>query len=450
MRGGGSNTSLVRNYNERAVLLRLHQTGAASKREIADHLNLTPQAMVAIVDSLERRSLVKAIGKRTGVVGQPSTLYGINPDGAFSIGVKVGRRNLHTVLANFAGEILYRSHREYAVHEPESIMEAVTDFCGEVRDRLSTGEWERLTGLGLSAPYFLENWNAELDLPPHKLDMWRKVNLVEDIAERTGMAVYSENDGTAAAIGEFLFGAGRNHCNFLYIFVGTFIGGGIILDGQPFTGPNGNAGALGPLPVPPSKLDSVRALTNDGAEYLLHRASVSSLLQHLRHHGFAISSISELPQHIDAARPLVQEWLEDCSDALIWAIRSLIAFLDIEAVIIDGNLSKFLLAEIVDTVDRRMQKSGQTGVFLPGIVLGEVGAEAGAVGAAILPLFARFSPDRAILTNAPGREAYGSVSPLKPESPGADGRKKKTEPKAVLGRLGQLVQSCRVHGHQKA
>ncbi|MBL6946470.1 MAG: ROK family transcriptional regulator [Rhodospirillales bacterium] len=436
MRGGGSNTSLVRNYNERAVLLCLHQTGTASKREIADHLNLTPQAIVAIVDSLENRGLVKGVGKRTGGVGQPSTLYAINPDGAFSIGVKVGRRNLNMVLANFAGEILLRSHSEYAVHEPESIMEAITDFGDEVRGQLSDGESERLTGLGLSAPYFIEHWHKELDLPARKLDAWRTVNLVEDIAERTGMTVYSENDGTAAAIGEFLFGVGRNYRNFLYIFVGTFVGGGIILDGQPFTGPNGNAGALGPLPVPPSKLDSAQTSAKGGTEYLLHRASVGPLLHHLRHHGFEINSVSELPRHLDAARPLVQEWLEDCCEALVWTIQSLIAILDVEAVIIDGNLTKFLLAEIVDTVDRRMKKSAQTGVFLPSIVLGEVGAEAGAVGAAILPLFARFSPDRAILTNAPRRESYGSISPSKPDNPDAGGRKKRRNPGRFPAGLG--------------
>lgn len=436
MRGGGSNTSLVRNYNERAVLLRLHQTGTASKREIADHLNLTPQAMVAIVDSLESRGLVKDIGKRTGGVGQPSTLYGINPDGAFSVGVKVGRRNLNMVLANFAGEILFRRHSEYAVHEPSSIMEAITDFCAEVGDQLSPAERKRLTGLGLSAPYFIERWHAELDLPPRTLDDWRKVNLVEDIAERTGMPVHSENDGTAAAIGEFLFGIGRDYRNFLYVFIGTFVGGGIILDGQPFTGPNGNAGAVGPLPVPPSKLDSVQESSKDGTETLLHRASVSTLLHHMRHHGFEIGSSSELPRHLDRARPLVQEWLEDCCDGLVWAVQSLIALLDVEAVIIDGNIAKFLLAEIVDTVDRRMQKTGQTGVFLPDIVLGEVGAEAGAMGAAVLPLFARFSPDRAILTNASRRASKGSISSPVSGDTVTGGRTKRRAPRRSPADLG--------------
>jgi predicted NBD/HSP70 family sugar kinase len=272
----------------------------------------------------------------------------------------------------------------------------------------------RLTGVGLSAPYFIEHWHAEQDLPPGKLDAWRNVNLVEDISEHVGLPVFLENDGTAAAIGEFLFGVGRRYRDFLYIFIGTFVGGGIILDGQPFTGPNGNAGALGPLPVPPSKLNSVVPPAEGGAECLLHRASVATLLHHLRHHGIAITSVSELQRHMDRARPLVQEWLEDCSDALVWAIHSLVAFLDVEAVIIDGNLPKFLVAEIVDTVDRRMQKSGQIGVFLPDIALGEVGAEAGAVGAAVLPLFARFSPDRAILTNATRRKTPARTSPLTP------------------------------------
>src|SRR5579859_5811753 len=88
----GSNSVQVRRYNERVVLEALQRLGQASKAELARSANLTPQAVAAIVDHLEEVGLIRHEGKRVGQVGQPSTLYAPAPDGAFSIGLHIGRR----------------------------------------------------------------------------------------------------------------------------------------------------------------------------------------------------------------------------------------------------------------------------------------------------------------------------------------------------------------------
>src|SRR3954447_16866132 len=82
----GSNSVQIRHYNERVVLEALRRLGEASKADLARSANLTPQAVAGIVGALVDAGLVEQRGKRAGQVGQPSTMYSVAPDGAFSIG----------------------------------------------------------------------------------------------------------------------------------------------------------------------------------------------------------------------------------------------------------------------------------------------------------------------------------------------------------------------------
>ncbi len=79
----GSNSSGLRRYNERVMLTHLRKYRTASKSDLARATNLTPQAVTRIVDDLEQSELVIREGRRLGGLGQPSTLYAINPAGAY-------------------------------------------------------------------------------------------------------------------------------------------------------------------------------------------------------------------------------------------------------------------------------------------------------------------------------------------------------------------------------
>ena len=75
-------------------------------------LNLTNNAAGVIVKELETRNLVRVEGKRSGQRGQPATLIALNPDGAYSIGVKLGRRSVEALLVDFCGRIMERRRQE--------------------------------------------------------------------------------------------------------------------------------------------------------------------------------------------------------------------------------------------------------------------------------------------------------------------------------------------------
>ena len=101
----GTTQNGVRLYNERLTLSLIRQYGQLPKAEIARLTGLSAQTVSVIVRQLERDKLVIAGDKQRGKVGQPLVPFSLNPDGAFSIGLKVGRRSGDLILLDLAGKV---------------------------------------------------------------------------------------------------------------------------------------------------------------------------------------------------------------------------------------------------------------------------------------------------------------------------------------------------------
>ncbi len=392
----GSNSSGLRRYNERVLLTQLRRLGSASKVEMARLSNLTPQATTRIVDDLEQAGLVRQLGRRTGGLGQPSTLYGINPAGAYAIGVNVGRRDIQMLLMDFGGAIKGNVAHEFERPEPDFLLDRIEEGIHALTARLGPGEPGKLVGVGVAMPWFMGAWARELNMSPALAEAWNTIDFGGEVAKRTRFPVFFENDCSAAAIAELLFGLGMQIDNFLYAFIGTFIGGGVVLQGNLESGVHGNSGALASMPVLPSGLDSTPppALA---FETLANRASIFVLRRHLNARGFSINSISELADLPAVAQPVIDEWSEDCADALAFAFVSAMGVLDFEAIVIDGNLPRDLVAQLVEKVRKHLGASVPSGVFVPEVLVGNIGPDARAIGGAILPFYSNFSPDKTVM-----------------------------------------------------
>ncbi len=374
----------------------LRNTGSASKSDIARLVDLTPQAVTRIIDNFEQLGLVSRQGRRVSGKGQPSIMYSIDPRGAYSIGVKVGRSDLELLLMDFGGEVIARQSHPYGVPEPTFILPRIKAGIEELSSKVPEGAVDKLFGVGIAMPWFMGAWTKELEMSDELAQQWNDINFEAEVEQLTDLPVFVENDCSAAAIAELQFGRGVQQSNFLYVFLGTFVGGGLILQGKLEAGAHGNAGALASMPVPPSSLDSVPAPAGP-FEALLNRASLFVLRRHLAAHGIELHRVAHLHTVIDHARPLVQEWLDDCADALVHVLLSAVGVLDVEAVVIDGHLPSFLIAELAEMVRRRVHTHSPSGVFEPDILTGSVGADAVAYGGAILPFYANFVPDKAVL-----------------------------------------------------
>lgn len=255
---------------------------------------------------------------------------------------------------------------------------------------------ERIVGLGVAAPGNMGSWLDELDIPYAAYRAWNGFDLRARLEGATGFAVQLENDGTAATVAELFQGRGRQLNDFVYVFVGSALGGGVVLGGDCHRGAHGNAGDIGLMPTSPSLLST--ALRDQGRpDIVLTRGSINALIRHLHNSGVPIASRSDLDAALALHVGLVEEWLDDCADALVVPLLSAAAVLDVDAVVLDGDLPRPVLQSLILRLQDQLAAAVAEERSPPPVVLGRIGRQAAAIGAAILPLHANYSPNRGVL-----------------------------------------------------
>ncbi len=401
--GQGSNSAHVRQFNERVILSQLRRLGQASKADLARHANLTNNTAGVIVQELQASGLIRADGKRRGERGQPATLLTLDPAGAYSIGVKIGRRSVDTILVDFMGSVLDQRRHERSFPWPDEAIAMVAADVAAVRGALPAGGSARLAGLGVATPYSMGSWLRELDLPADAARAWIGVDVAARLAAATGLPTLLENDGTAAAMAELFQGRGREVDDFLYVFIGGAVGGGVVTGGECRRGVHGNAGDIGLMPVAGSRLPTAPAPSGT-YDILLTRASINALVRHLRGSGVPVLTRDDIDEAIAARGDLVEAWLDDCADALVAPLLAGASLLDVQAIVLDGDLPRPVLLSLVERLGRLLKAAAPEAREPPPLCLGRIGRQAAAIGAAILPLHLNYGPSREILV---GQELAG-------------------------------------------
>lgn len=386
--GGGSNQVRVRAYNERLVLSLVRQYPGCSKADIARLTGLSPQTVSVIMRSLESDELLIRGEPIRGRVGQPSVPMFINPEAVFSFGVKIGRRSADLVLMDFAGRIRQQKHQTYPYPHPDNLLPFICEGIAALEAGMDETQRGRIAGIGIAAPFELWNWAEEVGAPPGAMEIWREVDLQAAVQARMGHPVYLRNDATSACGAELVFGAGQRYPDFVYFYIGSFIGGGIVVNAALFVGRTGTAGAIGPLPVRDKHGET---------RQLLDIASIFVLENLLRERGIDPQPLwYAANEWIDFGEPL-EIWIQDTAAALAQAVVAAASIIDFAAAIIDGGFPGWVRKRLVQATIDAMNRLDLQGVVVPEIIEGEVGDQARAIGGASLPIFDRYLIDQTVL-----------------------------------------------------
>lgn len=381
----GSNHFGMRQFNERIVLQAIRLHGALPKAEVARLTRLSTQTASVIINGLLDDGLVIKQERVRGRIGQPSVPIALNPDGAFTLGIKVGRRSLDVLAMDFVGQVRYREMLSYEYPDPDIIFPAIEHKLALVDDQLGKLA-NRLVGVGVAAPLWLGGWRDFLGAPTSVMDAWHEIDIRCRIQTMTSLPVEFAKDTTAACVAELVAGQGRRLRNYLYLFIGTFIGGGLVIDGHLYPGSTGNAGAVGSLPL--------RSEDGKKPPQLLHKASGFVLEQLLKQHGHTAAAAHDERALSPQLAPHTIDWLKDACPALALTIISATALLDLDAVILDGSMHRTLIDRVVDETAAVLDSYSWEGLTRPHLLAGSIGADARAMGGALLPLYAHFAPNR--------------------------------------------------------
>ena len=373
----GANQSGLRDYNERLLLSMIQRFGPSAGSDLARQAGLSAQTVSVILRSLESDGLLKRGPPKRGKVGKPSIPMMLDADGAYSIGMKVGRRSADLAIMDLHGVIRHQLQTHYRYPMPDKVfgfLERGTDQLVAALPREHAG---RIGGIGIATPFEIWKWHETIGAPAKEFAAWKDIKFGEEVSRFSDLPVSVGNDATAACHAENVFGQGKQFDDYVYIFVGSFIGGGVVLDQSVYEGRFGNAGALGPL----------QSVGQGGrATQLLDTASLHLLETAIKDAGGDTSLLwandSDWNQFSEQLRP----WCELAGREIARAAMSACAVIDFEAVLIDGAFPEHVRKELVERTRFEVTKLDSRGLVIPKIEEGTVGANARVIGAAYRPL----------------------------------------------------------------
>ncbi len=307
-------------------------------------------------------------------------------DGLLVAGVDVGGTNIEVGLVDDGHTVHGRAKAATPTEGPDAVLDTIAELIRSL-DATPIAAGVGIPGVVhegqvLTVPN-LSNWNEKFDL-------------VEALQKRIDLPIALGNDANVGLLGEWLNGAAKGSRNVLGLWMGTGVGGGLILDGRPYNGSRGAAGEIGHVVVQVGG-----ALCTCGrrgcAEAYAGRRSMRGVASSMVEAGWK-TSLFDIQEEEEKSTLTSKVWAEALDDGddlatklfdtaiemLGVAVGSAVNLLDLEVVVVGGGLAEKLGSDLAD----RIAEAARPWMLQPNpelrFVVSELEDDAGVVGAASL------------------------------------------------------------------
>ncbi|WP_187978201.1 ROK family transcriptional regulator [Mycetocola sp. JXN-3] len=249
----GTNLPRLKNFNESVVLDSLRRApDGLSRVELATASGLSAQTVSNICRRLIDQGVIldegTVVPSAAGVGGKRRTLLHLNPDAYYAIGVHLDPAVATVAVLNVTGAVLAeRRHPMHDVTEPDRVLADIARLVSELIESAKLPR-DRILGLGVAAPGPID-LDSGVIIDPPQLRGWGRVPVRDRLAELTGLPVILDKDVTAAVIAE-RWAAGPAAADvdtFVFFYIGTGSGMGLVVNDTVLRGVSGNAGEVGGL-----------------------------------------------------------------------------------------------------------------------------------------------------------------------------------------------------------
>jgi glucokinase len=309
------------------------------------------------------------------------------------VGLDLGGTNLYAVVLDGEDVIGHAKLRTPMSGDRAGVLDVMDAAVHDALDAAGQA-LDDVSGIGVGTPgVVMEGTVGGAANVPGFLERFSLADLLHQKTERP---VRVTNDVTAAGVGEHRLGAAKGTDDVLTVFVGTGVGGGIVLGGQPFEGGAGGAGEFGHIVVqrggavcPCGRRGCVEAYAGRramalAAERALAAGRPTILFEVMREKGKSRPTSGVFKEAYERGDELVADLLDDAIEALGAGIASSVNLLDVDVVVLGGGLADKLGEWFRTRVDAAMRPH----LFLHPprvrLVAAELGDEGGAIGAALL------------------------------------------------------------------
>lgn len=280
----------------------------------------------------------KSISELVGHVGQLNS---------WAIGVDLGAQSMRGAWVSSKGQLFDPIKWETKVEEgKEKVLNRMVALVEELLKNPPEGVDPKTDclGAGFAIPGILHLKKGVVVQSPHFPD-WKRFSVHEKLRKKLKHSVSIDNDGNCAAIGEKVFGACKNYDDFVYVTLGTGIGGALFLNGDIYHGSLGMAGEIGHITVDPQGLPE--STGNRGSVELYASASgLSRVIEELKEKFpdiqvenpedlFELYKRGNKYEHFD----VIEKIFNDMGDALGVMLANVVNTLDPQAICFSGGLT---------------------------------------------------------------------------------------------------------------
>lgn len=308
----------------------------------------------------------------------------------YVIGVDLGGTKINTVLADLHGNVI--SQKTLPTEAKEGELPVLNRIIETVETVILEGKvsMDHIKAIGIGSPGPLDAKKGVIISTPNL--PFKNFNLVKPLSEKFNMPVYIDNDANVAAIGEFMFGAGKGSTNMVYFTVSTGVGGGAVLNGKIYRGATSNALEIGHTTILPDgprcncgnigcleSLSSGTAIGKKGTEAV--KSNVETSLK-------KYDKITSYEVFVEAAAGdrVAKEIIDSALNYLGIGVSNAVLTFDPEVVIIGGGVSnagEIVFERVREVVNARCFKTmAENCKILPA----GLGTNAGVIGAVALAI----------------------------------------------------------------
>jgi predicted NBD/HSP70 family sugar kinase len=249
----GANLPRIADFNQAVILDAVRRApDGLSRVELAELTGLSAQSVSNITRRLLSRDLITEAGTLVPAGrGKPRTLLRLHRRGHFAIGVHIDPTVTTVVLLDLVGEVVASIRTLPASAAPPPQLVAAITRAADDLVASSGVDARRVLGLGIAAPGPVDPGTGAVLAPP-LLPEWTSVELRGLLHEATGYPVVLHKDAAAAALAELWRGPQGSAAaleDFVFLYVGTGLGAGLVIGGELLSGSTNNAGEIGHLMV---------------------------------------------------------------------------------------------------------------------------------------------------------------------------------------------------------
>ncbi len=301
-------------------------------------------------------------------------------------GVDLGGTNITAVLLNGDDEIVDRERRKTPEGGPEAVVAQIVKAVAKLDKE------PRAIGVGAPGPIR----DGVVMTAPNLVGWQEPFDLAGALRDALDLPVGVDNDATVGALGEWTAGAGRGASCLLGAWIGTGVGGGLVLDGRPYRGAFGGAGEFGHMIVHRGgalcgcgrrgcvEAYAGRAALEGAAVTAAQAGRPTAMLEIQERLGKRRMTSAVWATALEEGDALARRLFGDAIDALGCGLSAVINLLDLDTVVLGGGLAEKLGEDFVEAVAEATRPRVLTGADERRFLLAELGDDAGAIGAAAL------------------------------------------------------------------